>query len=63
MGEYERRQAVYKELQDGDFGSQRSLVRLSDDQVSRFMRAYGIAAIGVFGALGTLAVLSIASLA
>ena len=63
MGEYERRQAVYRELRDGDFGSQRPIIRMSEDQVTRFIRAYGIAAIGVFGALGTLAVLSIASLA
>ena len=63
MGEYERRNAVYRELRDGDFGPQRSFIRMSDDQVTRFMRAYGLAAIGVFGALGTLAVLSITSLA
>lgn len=63
MGEYERQQAVYRELQDGDFGSKRRQIRISDGQMSRLMRVYGIAAVAVFGALGTLAVLSITSLA
>lgn len=63
MGEYDRKQAVFRELRDGDFGPQKSLFRMNDDQVTRFIRGYGIAAITVFGALGTLAVLSITSLA
>lgn len=63
MSEFERQQAIYRELRDGDFGHQRSLFRMNDDQVTRFMRVYGIAAIAVFGALGGLAVLSITSLA
>lgn len=63
MGDYDRQQAVYRELRDGDFGPQKSIFRLNDEQVMRFMRVYGIAAVAVFGALGTLAVLSITSLA
>ncbi|WP_425403907.1 hypothetical protein [Hwanghaeella sp.] len=63
MGEYERQQAVHRELRDGDFGPQKSLFRMNDDQVTRFIRAYGIATVAVFGTLGGLAVLSIASLA
>ena len=63
MSENERQRAVYRELRDGDFGSRQSLFRMNDDQVTRFMRGYGLAAIAVFGALGTLAVLSITTLA
>jgi hypothetical protein len=63
MSEFERQQAVYREMRDGNFGRQQSLFRMNEDQVTRFIRVYGIAAVTVFGALSGLAVLSITSLA
>jgi len=58
MTDFERQNAVHRELRDGDFSS-RTRTSVNDGDMFRMAKIFGLTVFVVFGLIGTLAVLSV----
>ena len=59
MTDFERQNAVSRELRDGDFTSRSARASAEDGEMIRMVRIFGLSVFVVFGLVGTLAVLSV----
>ena len=59
MTDFERQNAVSRELRDGDFSAKASLIDLNDSDTMRTIRLFGLTILVVFGLVSALAVLSV----
>ena len=59
MTDFERQNAVHRELRDGDFSSRTARTNVNDGEMFRLAKIFGLTVFVVFGLVGTLAVLSV----